>query len=242
MNKKAASVLVRGTSYKLMAFNRSLELCARMNHETENLDFIDGIKTGEVFFDLGACEGRFSIYAAFKGLSCFSFEPEKMNYDTLLENIELNKANYSGNITPLNIGVGSHQHESIIHIGQPWAGGHQKIIENKECRSDLDFNFIEKQKVKVTSIDQLIKDNKIPCPDYLKIDIDGSEIAFLEGASKTLRNPKVKKIIFELCNTDSNYNKAISLLNNYGFQIENKFSIPNESYLFNFIFNRSNKN
>ena len=57
---------VRGSTLNLMTYTRSLKLCAKMNYETENLDFIDGMKQGEVLFDLGACEGRYSIYAALR--------------------------------------------------------------------------------------------------------------------------------------------------------------------------------
>ncbi|HMK07007.1 MAG TPA: hypothetical protein VK476_05710, partial [Flavobacterium sp.] len=67
-NLKHTDVALRGTNFKLMTYTRSLELCSRMNYETENLDFIDLIEGGKVMYDLGACEGRFSIYAAMKGI------------------------------------------------------------------------------------------------------------------------------------------------------------------------------
>lgn len=43
-NLKHTEVEVRGIHFKLMTYTRSLELCARMNYEPENLDFIDIIK------------------------------------------------------------------------------------------------------------------------------------------------------------------------------------------------------
>ena len=85
------SIDVRDVAMKLMTYTRSLELCARMNYETENLDFIDSIAPGEIFYDLGACEGRFSIYAGLKGITIFAFEPEAKNYSVFRENIELNE-------------------------------------------------------------------------------------------------------------------------------------------------------
>lgn len=40
---KYSEVEVRGVHFKLMTYTRSLELCARMNYETENLDFKNGL-------------------------------------------------------------------------------------------------------------------------------------------------------------------------------------------------------
>src|SRR5438874_9975831 len=37
-----------------------------------------------------SCEGRFSLYAALRGVRCFAFEPEELNFRALMENIELN--------------------------------------------------------------------------------------------------------------------------------------------------------
>ena len=48
MDLKSTEVKVRDTSFKLMTYTRSLELCARMNYETENLDFIDDISSDDV--------------------------------------------------------------------------------------------------------------------------------------------------------------------------------------------------
>jgi hypothetical protein len=47
---KITEVKVRGISFKLFTFNRSLELCARMNYEAENLDLIDSLIENDVFF------------------------------------------------------------------------------------------------------------------------------------------------------------------------------------------------
>src|SRR5947207_15699801 len=81
---------VRGIELRLVGYTRPLELCARMNRETEVLDFIDGIGAHEVLYDLGACAGRFSLYAALRGVRCFAFEREELNFRALMADIELN--------------------------------------------------------------------------------------------------------------------------------------------------------
>lgn len=231
------SVSVRNVEFKLMGYTRSLELCARMNYETENLDFIDKINPGEVLFDLGACEGRFSIYAALKGINVFAFEPELKNFTVLKENLDINML-ADHQVKAFHVAVGDNDKDGVIKIGQPWAGGHQKVVEHGEIREDLNFNFVEDQPIKIVSLDSYVKINNLPSPNYLKIDIDGSEVPFLEGASHTLRSPSLKSIIFELDKKDKNYSIIIDTLANYGFAMGDEFQVPNEPFLFNIIFSR----
>lgn len=236
---KQTEISVRGINIKLMTYTRSLELCARMNYETENMDFIDQINPGEVLYDLGACEGRFSLYATLKGLTVIAFEPESRNFAVLKQNIELNEVAKNG-ITAINAGVGAKDGKAILDIGQPWEGGHQKIVNHGESRKDLDFNFVERQEISIISLDSFVEIGIYPIPDYLKIDIDGSELPFLKGAAKTLQNKKSKGIIFELNEIDPNFTNIINMLKAYGFNEKGRYSVPNEPNLYNIIFYRQN--
>lgn len=238
MEKKIIENTVRNIPMKFVAYNRSLGLCARMNYETENLDFIDCMNPGEVYYDLGACEGRFSIYAALKGIICYTFEPENKNFSALIENLELNELIGKNNIHAFQLGVGEKKKQAIMKIGQPWAGGHQKVIDHDTVRNDLNFNFVDKQIVNIVSLDEFISENNYPFPNYLKIDIDGSEIPFLLGAQNTLKSKELKKILFELSTSDRNYSMIISLLEKNKFSAKKFFPIPNEKNLFNVLFEK----
>jgi FkbM family methyltransferase len=231
--EKITEVTVRNTQFKLFTFNRSLELCARMNYEIENLDFIDGLEEGTIMYDLGACEGRFSIYAALKGIKVFSFEPNKDNFEILQKNIQLN--NLEKKVTLFNVGVGETNKQAILQIGQPWPGGHQKVVQHDEVREDLKFSFVGNEVIEIVSLDSLIKSGKLPFPQALKIDIDGSEVPFLKGANETLKNTMLKQIIFELDKGDKNYQWIIQNLENASFKITQSFQVPNEPTLFNII-------
>src|SRR5215813_7046862 len=145
---KTVTTQVRGLPLNLVAYTRALELCARMNRETEVLDFIDCIPKGRALFDLGACEGRFSVYAALRGVNCFAFEPEDMNYEALTRNAEINPDSASC-LTTFKVAVGEWRHATTIKIGQPWAGGHHKVISDADSRTDLNFNFTGEQPVEI---------------------------------------------------------------------------------------------
>ena len=38
----------------------------------------------------------------------------------------------------------------------------------------------------------------MPCPNYLKIDVDGNDFLVLKGAKKVTKDPKLKSILIEL--------------------------------------------
>lgn len=234
---KHTEVEVRGTKFNLMTYTRSLELCARMNYETENLDFIDRIKGGEVMYDLGACEGRFSIYAASRGVKVIAFEPEAKNFSVLSQNLQLNSLQ-PDQVTAVNAGVGSENGSATMDIGQPWEGGHQKVVNHGEVRNDLNFNFVDHQQIRIISLDTFIAEGN-PRPDYLKIDIDGSEMPFMRGADATLGESSLKGLIFELNLVDPNFPAIVNLLKSKGFSEKSRFQVPNEPTLYNIIYYRS---
>jgi len=230
------STVVRDVTLNLVGYTRALELCARMNRETEVLDFIDRIEPGEVLYDLGACEGRFALYAALRGIRCYAFEPEALNFKALLENLALNGARAEHLLTPLNYAVGESNHQSTIKIGQPWAGGHHRVLADVSSRVDLDFNFVSEQAVEVVGLDAFINNRNLPAPNYMKVDVDGSELSFLKGAQQTLASPGLKAIIFELLEKDASYQEAIGLLEALSFSVVEKHEV--EPGLFNVVFER----
>jgi FkbM family methyltransferase len=233
---KVIQTEVRGIMLRLVGYTRALELCARMNREIEVLDFIDGIKEGETFYDLGACEGRFALYAALRHVQVYAFEPEEMNFRALQQNIELNEERASHRLTPFRYAVGASNHTTTIKIAQPWAGGHQKVLSDVSGRVDLAFNFSAEQEVQVVSLDDFMARNHLPQADHMKIDVDGSELAFIKGATHTLSHPQLRRIIFELHQEDESYGQVKAFLASRGFVVTGSHEV--EPHLLNVIFER----
>lgn len=227
---------VRGVSMTLLASNRSLELCSQMNYETENLDFIDDASAGEVFYDLGACEGRFSTYAALKKLKVYSFEPESRNYGALEQNLKLNNLD-SSSVTAFNKAVGNVNAAAKMDIGQPWEGGHHKVVDTGSKQA-LIFEPVEKQTIQVIRLDDFIKEAGLPPPRYLKVDVDGSEVEFIEGAAETLAGPHVKEILFELDIESEKFGAVMDKLTGFGFCEVSRHIIPKEKSLYNIRFRK----
>lgn len=226
---------VRGIPLKLVGYTRALELCARMNRELEVLDFIDQIPAGAAFYDFGACEGRFALYAALRGARVHAFEPEALNHQALIENIALNVEGLGGRLKSFNCAVGETTHTGAMKIAQPWAGGHQRVLAGAG-RIDLDFDFTDEQAVDVVALDELIASRGLPAPEYLKIDIDGSEVAFMKGAAQALRAPALKAVMFELQTRDGDFDAIVGGLAKAGLVEVSRHEIHPD--LFNIWFAR----
>lgn len=97
-------------------------------------------------------------------------------------------------------------------------GGHLKVLENGERVQDFE-NCLEKELVKAVRLDDFINNHNLPYPDYLKVDVDGNEINFIDGADKTLKN--IRKLHIEL--TYNNKEIIINKLSKY--QLKNSKGI-----------------
>lgn len=78
-----------------------------------------------------------------------------------------------------------------------------------------------------------------PLPEHIKIDVDGSELALIKGAEKTLTNQRPKSIFIELNDTleHSAQIKFILLSNNFKEIL--KYQVQHYAGLYNYIFERT---
>jgi len=187
------------------ALNRYAQECEKI--EPEIFDFIDTLTPSDKFLDLGACEGRFAVYAAKKGIPTIAIEPESKNYDALCRNVSLNKL---ANIQTLKLAVGKISRPGYLVVGQDIAGGHLKVLECASDRDRFKSKELPRQLVKIKALDDLdIKATAI------KIDVDGSELDVLEGGTKTISASQ--QVIIELFNYGKHFVKCKSLLYSWGF-------------------------
>jgi len=196
----------------------------KLKHRPETLEqendlvkeYVESIPKFSNFYDLGACVGTYSILAFSKEINTFCFEVDKVNYDALVENIDnyvidnLDKENYS-DLDSFNIGISDKEGEIELRIGQPEIGGHHKTLNlDSFCGHPNAKEHNKIVKVQVDSLDNLIKKHQLPNPDHIKVDIDGSEYAFILGAKESLS--KAKSIIIELYDQSEYFNKIVEIL------------------------------
>lgn len=139
------------------------------------------LKQGNAIIDGGAFDGRTTIYFGkkFKGsYKVFAFEPEKENYDNLVNNVEKYKAE---NVVAVPFGLWSKNTTSFI---------------NTNTRTQQSY-FIDKEgdkKIDLVSLDSFCLKNNIT-PGIIKLDVEGSEIEALQGSIKVLESKKPNLII-----------------------------------------------
>jgi FkbM family methyltransferase len=217
----------------------------RCGFEVEVYDYIDRLPQDCVFYDLGASIGHFSLYAAARGLRTCAFEPDLKNFNAL----SLNKTeNGLSNLRIFNVAIADGADSSGILLSNSMkqrVGDHHKVLklsDNSASPSILD-QLDSQQIVETWSMDEAIEIKGLPVPNYMKIDIDGSEVAFLKGATKTLANPALNGFIMELSKDSQYYEHILNVLGGFGLTPNQEYkvysSVGLEPNLFNITFTRS---
>lgn len=140
---------------------------------------------GDVVIDGGAWIGDTAnlFYQSIGGQGkIYSFEPEPANYEALSRSID--ESVRSDVITAINSGLWSSTTASSLSRSTTGSAQH-RISENGD------------QEIKVVSIDDFRRQHRISI-DLIKMDIEGAELAALQGASETLRAdcPKLQICVY----------------------------------------------
>lgn len=193
--------------------------------EIEIYEWIETLPKGAVFYDLGASIGNFSLYAANCGLIVYAFEPDPKSFSVLQRNIlnagSKSKVKIVGIEAAINSGISS----SAILLtnslkNQPGDHHHVLKLEYSYGEPGIFMNLNTEERVASISIDQYIFEKGNPPPDFMKVDIDGSELEFVKGAKKYLELKLCKGFMMELYDDEIIYNQIISDLFDCGYVIE----------------------
>lgn len=168
-----------------------------MSKEPGTVSWIDEFGVGEIFVDVGANVGIYSLCAArFRGVRVFAFEPESQNYAILNQNIHLN--GLDGLITAYCVALSDATRFDRLSLGQFLAGG--------SCHTfgaDVDHNLQQRapafrQGCFATTLDALVAEGVVPVPQHIKIDVDGLEHAVIRGAAATIADRGVRSVLVEI--------------------------------------------
>ncbi|MEK6808051.1 MAG: FkbM family methyltransferase [Nanoarchaeota archaeon] len=205
--------------------------------EPETVQWIEKFfKKGEVFYDIGANIGAYSLVAAkyLKGeIVVYAFEPSFLNYAQLSKNIFINKCQDS--IIPLNVAlsdkttIGGFHHQNLI------PGGALHSFGNAVDHNNNAFTPVFTQPVLSYTIDDLIKKFNMPLPNHIKLDVDGIELSILKGAQETCFGSQLRSILVEMSHDKDT---IIDYLAQWGFCVSSDYP---PAYTGNYIFLRSEK-
>ena len=207
----------RGLSFKLISDNWITKYRARSfnDKEPEILDWVDkNLRDGDVFFDVGANVGIYSIYAALRNekATVYAFEPEYSNLHQLKQNILEN--NLINKVCCYALALDDNSGISYLHIQDITPGAALATISNEDLeQTATGHSVVWKEGVATMTIDTFCNTTGIK-PTMVKIDVDGNETAILMGGQQTFRIPELRTIYIEV---DEKQTKCEGILSNFGF-------------------------
>jgi FkbM family methyltransferase len=205
--------------------------------EPETLAWIDGFAAPAVFWDIGANIGLYALYAGLRtGIEILAFEPAAANYEALCRNIAAN--GLGEGVQAYCVALGDRTTLGRLTLSGTNPGSVYNAFEPVEDGFGRPRDGVVRQGVLGFSIDGLRAAFGLPPPNYLKIDVDGTEEHILAGALKTLRDRALRSLLLELDEADTARNRRLAAaLAASGFELVHK-SAGNRGGSVNGIFNR----
>jgi FkbM family methyltransferase len=174
------------------------------------------VAPNDVFIDVGAHIGSYTIPIAKKAQKVIAFEPNKYTFELLTKNISLNNLT---NIEAYNVAVSKKR--GVVSFTYEDQSSYSRIIDSDQSTS---VAVVENVKAHdnnnihlVNTIDLdgvLLKEDRV---DWIKIDVEGHELDVLEGAMQTIRMHK-PKIIIEIWSR--NMEKIKTMTHSFGYSME----------------------
>lgn len=153
-----------------------------------------------IIFDVGGNAGTYSKFLSdfFKTRALIhAFEPSQKTFRLFVDTTKEIK-----NIIPNNFGFSDSENNQILYSNKDGSGLASIYQRNLE---HVGISMDKSEEVKLSTIDNYCKINKIEHIHFLKLDIEGHELNALNGARVMLNNKKIDFIQFEFggCNIDS---------------------------------------
>jgi FkbM family methyltransferase len=165
--------------------------------------WLNDIKDGSVFFDIGTSYGQeVCLLSSAKDIKVYGFD------------CGLNESHFCA----LNKKINNDRFTFTFAV----IGKKSGDIVTLETNSSTHISRLHKKNVPYSyqaitlSLDDFAQRNKV-MPTHIKIDVDGSEFDVLEGAKKIISSQVIKEIFIEV---DKSKTEIIEMLDYYGFKIK----------------------
>lgn len=162
-------------------------------HENKILFILDHVREGMTVVDAGACVGVFTIlFSELVGRlgRVIAFEPEKRNYNNLVNNMHIYDQNCNEYLTCVESALSNYYGIGVLKVYDNRIGWHH-------LKKGGMYTGVEEE-VLVTTLDIHCNENKIPRVDIIKMDVEGEDYNFLKGASRVIDKNDDIIIIAEL--------------------------------------------
>lgn len=156
---------------------------------------ISTLSTDDVFWDIGANIGLYSIFSAkqVQQGAVVAFEPHPQNYESLRRNI---KQNDLSNISAEKIALANENTVGVLTLEDTEAGAGGNTLESKHRSDDL-FESSQEIDIIVRQGDMILEKD-IPFPNVIKIDVEGAELDTIKGMETILSDDKCREVFCEV--------------------------------------------
>lgn len=209
------------------------------NYEKNDLTYLlSQLRDGDIFFDIGANIGLFSLAAAIHNpkVKVHAFEPIPINAALFQASLHLNEI-------------------ESVKVNQGCVGNYVGCVEFS-LASDSAYSSIQdtgrlpeikKLQTSITTLDSYLRANDTPRIDIMKIDVEGAEKLVLDGAAEIfdINQMKPRLILMELY--DQNFERfstsiaeVVSQMKSFGYSpyfLKNATKIDFHSNNHNIIYN-----
>ena len=224
-----------------MEYHTRLHSCKK---EPETIRWIEeGLAPGDVLYDVGANVGVYSLVAAaFWGekIKIVAVEPSPVNFARLVRNLSLNRA--EGQVIALPVALAERTGILPFHCENLEAGGSLHALGEAVNYRGERFTPAATFSTLSYMLDELIEQFHLPEPTHLKLDVDGTELAILRGAQKSLRS--IKSVVVEVDNHRADSSAIQAILEENGLRVSGRYpylygaQFPQFSGISNVIFSR----
>jgi FkbM family methyltransferase len=191
--------------------------------EPETLAWIDGFSDNDVFWDIGANVGIYTIYAGLRhpSVKIYAFEPSIMNVELLARNVFLN--GLARRTCLIAVPLFERSGEDIFKLQNLDRGGALSAYSVDYNQSGHKLRSVLEYGVLGMTADSLVETFNLPVPNHIKIDVDGVEHLILKGASSLLVDSAVKSILIEVNDDFAEQRQGVTdILSSAGFVLVRK--------------------
>lgn len=198
---------------------RGAEIRARslLTKQPATIEWIDSFGPNSVFWDVGANVGVYTLYAALRGdARVVAFEPAAVNYFLLAANCEANRLD--ARVDCLLVGLGRGKAIGRLGLSQFSPGGSFSFREKQDGKRS------SHQAALLLSMDQLVEEFGLECPNYIKIDVPGLTEEIIAGGVGMLGREAVRELHIEMREHSKAGQRIVKTLSELGFAIANRLA------------------